>query len=93
MNISPAALFEAPDLDLADFHANLRAIQTSRAAGRSLAFEPGRLAAAYRAKPRRLWMPVPTVAAPTPGPCPNCGTRGVIGCEHFLPYTKEARHG
>ncbi|MYL96408.1 hypothetical protein GR702_01285 [Novosphingobium sp. FGD1] len=90
MNISPAALFEAPDLDLADFDANLRAIRT---ASQPLAFEPVRLAAAYRAKPRRLWKPVPTFAAPTPGPCPNCGTRGVIGCEHFLPFGKEAGRG
>lgn len=89
MNISPAALFEAPDLELADFHANLRAIQANRAAGRTLAFDPGRLAAAYRAKTPRLWMTVPTAAAPTPGPCPKCGTRGVIGCEHFLPYADE----
>ncbi len=90
MNISPAALFEAPDLDLADFDANLRAIRT---ASQPLAFEPVRLAAAYRAKPRLLAMRIPTIAAPTPGPCRHCGARGTVGCEHFLPHKKEAHHG
>lgn len=85
MNIAQAALFEAPDLELADFHAKLRAIRT---AGQPLAFEPVRLAAAYRAKPRLLAMRVPTIAAPTPGPCRHCGARGTVGCEHFLPYRR-----
>lgn len=94
MIASPAALFEAPDLDMAQFQANLRALRASRAAGRPGAMMPAtdaaRLAAAFRDNATVLVMRVPTQRAPNTGPCPRCNTRGTVGCRHFLPFKRDA---
>lgn len=87
MNASPAAFFDAPDLDMADFQTALRTIRTTTN------FDTLRLAAAFRAKPHRAAQRAPRIAAPSPGPCRHCGGRGVFGCDHFLPHNGEAHRG
>lgn len=87
MNASPAAFFDVPDLDMADFHAALRSTRPAPA------FDTLRLAAAFRAKPRPAAQRVPMMPAPNPGPCRHCGAHGIHGCDHFLPHGAEARHG
>ena len=89
--LSPTADDEAV---MQEFEAKLKAVRARRAQASPATAAPSingpAIAAAHRARP--LGKPprkAPTRRALGPGECHRCGTRGALGCAHFLPFHGE----